>query len=52
MSKMTVVSDIWFFLKMRKKLWLMPILLLLVLLGMILTFSQSSVYAPFIYTLF
>jgi hypothetical protein len=45
-------SDLWVFMRERKKFWLLPIVLLLVLLGGILVFAQGSAIAPFIYTLF
>ncbi len=40
------------FLRQNKKLWLLPIILVLVLLGALLVFAQSSALAPFIYTIF
>lgn len=46
------LKDLWGFLKTRKKLWLLPIVIVLVLLGALLFFAQGSVVAPFIYTLF
>lgn len=45
-------ADLWEFLSHRKKFWLMPIILVLVLLGALIVFAQGSVVAPFIYTLF
>lgn len=45
-------SDLWAFMKERKKFWLMPIVSLLVLLGGLLVLAQGSAIAPFIYTLF
>lgn len=47
-----VVKDFWDFLKIRKKFWLTPIILVLFLLGGLLVFAQGSAVAPFIYTLF
>ncbi len=44
--------DLWAFLKVRKKIWLLPIVVVLVLLGGIVVFSQQSVLGTFIYTLF
>lgn len=52
MSKLEIVKEFWDFLKVRKKWWLMPIILCLVLLGLLLIFSEGSAVAPFIYTLF
>lgn len=46
------MSDLWAFMKVRKKFWLLPILLTLLTLGALLVFAQGSVVAPFIYTLF
>ena len=46
------LKDLWGFLNERKKYWLAPLILTLVLLGALLIFSQASVVAPFIYTLF
>jgi hypothetical protein len=52
MSKGRVVSDFWQFLRAEKKYWLIPIVIVFVLFGLLLVFSQSSAVAPFIYTLF
>lgn len=49
---MEVLKDIWAFLKTRKKFWLMPIVLILLLLGVLLVVGGSSVIAPFIYSIF
>ena len=49
---MSFLIELWTFLSKRKKLWLMPIILVMVLLGALLIFAQGSVFAPFIYTLF
>lgn len=46
------LKDLWGFMKERKKFWLAPIILILVLLGTLIVFTQSSAVAPFIYTLF
>ena len=46
------VRELWGFLRERKKFWLVPILLFLLLIGVLLVLSQGSVMAPFIYTLF
>ena len=45
-------KDLWGFMKERKKFWLMPIILMLLLLGGLLVLAQGSAIAPFIYTLF
>ena len=46
------ISELWVFLRVRKKLWLVPIIIVMVPLGGLLIVAQSSVLAPFIYTLF
>jgi hypothetical protein len=45
-------KDLWAFMRQRKKFWLAPIIILMVLLGALLIFAQGSAIAPFIYTLF
>lgn len=47
-----LLKDLWAFMRERKKFWLLPIVAVLVLLGALLVFAQTSVLAPFIYTLF
>ena len=49
---MNFFSDVWGFLKTRKKFWMLPILLALLLIGSLVVFSSGSAIAPFIYTLF
>jgi uncharacterized protein DUF5989 len=46
------VKELWAFLRMRKKLWLAPIIILMVIIGTLLIVAQGSVVAPFIYALF
>jgi hypothetical protein len=46
------IQDFWGFLNKRKKYWLAPLIVTLVLLGALIVFSQGSAIAPFIYTLF
>jgi hypothetical protein len=46
------IKDLWLFMRVRKKFWLAPIILILLLLGALLVFSQGSAIAPFIYTIF
>ncbi len=46
------IKELWAFLRVRKKLWLAPIIFVMVLLGVLLIAAQGSVIAPFIYTLF
>lgn len=45
-------SDLWAFMKERKKFWLAPVIVVMVLLGALLVVGQGSAIAPFIYTLF
>ena len=52
MSKVKVLREFWDFLKQEKKYWLAPIFVVLVLLGLLIVFAQTSAIAPFIYTLF
>jgi hypothetical protein len=52
MAKGRVLSEFWQFLKQEKKYWLMPIVIVFILFGLLIVFSQSSAVAPFIYTLF
>ena len=49
---MEFLKEMWAFLRVRKKLWLAPVILLLVLIGVLLLVAQGSVLAPFIYALF
>jgi uncharacterized protein DUF5989 len=49
---MNLISELWAYLRERKKWWLAPVLLLMVLVGMLLIFAQGSALAPFIYTIF
>ena len=46
------IADLWGFMKVRKKFWLGPIILILVLLGFLIVLTEGSAVAPFIYTLF
>ena len=52
MSKISIIKEFWAFLRERKKWWLAPIVLFLVLLGAVLVFAKGSPLAPFIYSLF
>jgi len=49
---MNLLKEFWMFLRVRKKWWLLPIIITLVVLGALLVFAQNSVLAPFIYTIF
>ena len=52
MSKTRIVREFFEFLRTEKKFWLAPIVVVFILLGLLIVFSQSSAVAPFIYTLF
>ncbi|MBN1869488.1 MAG: hypothetical protein JW847_02785 [Candidatus Omnitrophica bacterium] len=52
MSKISILAEFWDFLKVRKRYWLAPIVIIFVLLGLLIVFTESSAVAPFIYTLF
>ena len=52
MSKLRVLKELGQFLKAEKKYWLAPIIIVFVLFGLLIVFSQNSALAPFIYTLF
>ena len=49
---MGFLTELWTFLKVRKKFWLLPIMLMLLLFGGLIIFVQGSAVAPFIYTIF
>ena len=49
---MEFLKEMWAFMRARKKLWLAPVVVLLVLIGVLLLAAQGSVLAPFIYALF
>ncbi len=49
---MDLIKELWEFLRFRKKLWLAPIILIMLMFGVLIILSQGSVVAPFIYTLF
>jgi hypothetical protein len=46
------LQDLWAFMRVRKKFWLAPIIIVMVLLGALIVLTQGSAVAPFIYTLF
>lgn len=50
--RVSIFAELWDFLKVRKKWWLGPPIVILLLLGLLLVFAESSAVAPFIYTLF
>ena len=49
---MSFLAELWSFMRVRKKFWLLPIIIIMVLLGGLLVLAQGSAVAPFIYTLF
>lgn len=49
---MTFLKELWGFMRSRKKYWLMPIIIMMVMLGALIVLAQGSAVAPFIYTLF
>ena len=52
MSQSGLVKEFWDFMKVRKKWWLLPIVVVMVLMGALLAFAETSALAPFIYTIF
>jgi hypothetical protein len=52
MGKLSILTELWQFLKVRKKWWLLPIIIFLVLLGGLIVLTQGSALAPFIYAIF
>ena len=49
---MGLLKEFWEFMKVRKKFWMLPIIIILVLLGALIVFTESSAVTPFIYALF
>ena len=49
---MSLARELWLFMRERKKWWLLPIIVVMLLVGMLLVFAQGSALAPFIYTIF
>ena len=52
MANQSIITEFWVFLKFRKRYWLLPIVLVLLLFGALIVFTESSAVAPFIYALF
>ena len=52
MANSGLVREFWDFLRVRKKWWLLPIIIIMVLMGTLLVVAQGSALAPFIYTIF
>ena len=49
---MSFLKELWFYMRERKKYWLIPVMLVMVILGVLFVIAQGSAVAPFIYTLF
>jgi hypothetical protein len=49
---LSLIKELWAFMKVRKKWWLLPIIVVLLAVGSLLVFAQGSALAPFIYTIF
>jgi hypothetical protein len=52
MARSSFVGELWAFMRVRKKWWLLPLVLVLLAVGMLIAFAQGSALAPFIYTVF
>jgi len=52
MTNSNLVRELWAFMRVRKKWWLAPIIVVMLLVGALLVFAQGSALAPFIYTIF
>jgi hypothetical protein len=51
-SQSSLLKELWIFMRVRKKFWLVPLVVTMMLIGTLLVFAQGSALAPFIYTLF
>lgn len=52
MATSSMTRELWMFMRVRKKWWLLPLIVVMVMVGALLLFAQGSVLAPFIYTIF
>ena len=52
MGRAALARELWSFVRVRKKFWLVPIILVMLIVGVLLIFAETSVLAPFIYTIF
>lgn len=52
MGKASILKELWDFMKTRKRWWLLPIVIMLIMLGLLIVLTEGSALAPFIYTLF
>ena len=52
MAKSSFIGELWLFIRVRKKWWLLPIIMVMLLVGTLLVLAEGSALAPFIYTIF
>jgi hypothetical protein len=52
MARSSLLGELWAFMRVRKKWWLLPIIVTMLLVGLLIAFAQGSALAPFIYTIF
>ena len=52
MTRTSLLGELWAFMRVRKKWWLLPIVVIMLVVGALLVFAQGSALAPFIYTIF
>lgn len=52
MGKMSLIKEVWLYMRQNKKYWLIPIIFILILMSLLLVLAQSSALAPFIYSIF
>ena len=52
MARPSLLGELWAFMRVRKKWWLLPIIVVMLLVGLLIAFAQGSALAPFIYTIF
>ena len=52
MGKLSILKELWRFMMTRKRYWIAPVIIVLLVLGFLIIFTESSAVAPFIYTLF
>ncbi|MFH0854072.1 MAG: DUF5989 family protein [bacterium] len=51
-SKISILKQLWMFIRVNKKYWLLPMLIIMLLFGLLIIFAQGSAFAPFIYAIF
>lgn len=52
MNRLAILRDVWEYMRVRKKFWLLPIVIMLTLLGVLIIFTEGTVLSPFVYVLF